>query len=149
MFSNKEVPAVGVSIGIERVFAILEAQMKEKTKENNGTIRETETEVLIASIGNGLQPKRMGIAAELWKEGIKCEFGFKPNPKMADQLGYALKSGIPLMVIFGEDEIKAGKLKLKDLDAETEADLDKSELVNAIKEKLASMGERRIVFAKN
>lgn len=28
MFSGKEVPAVGVSIGIERVFAIMEAQMR-------------------------------------------------------------------------------------------------------------------------
>ena len=149
MFSNKEVPAVGVSIGIERVFAILEAQMKEKTKDNNGTIRETETEVLIASIGNGLQPQRMAIAAELWRAGIKCEFGFKPNPKMADQLGYALKSGIPLMVLFGEEEISAGKLKLKDLDAETEIDVDNSALVGAIKEKLSAMGDRRIVFAKS
>lgn len=149
MFSNKEVPAVGVSIGIERVFAIIEAQMKEKTKENNGTIRETETEVLIASIGNGMQPMRMAIAADLWRAGIKCEFGFKPNPKIADQLGYSLKSGIPLMVLFGEDEISKGKLKLKDLDAETEFELDRSDLIAAIKEKLAVMGDRRIVFAKS
>lgn len=28
MFSGKEVPAVGVSIGIERVFAIMEAQLR-------------------------------------------------------------------------------------------------------------------------
>ncbi len=149
MFSNKEVPAVGVSIGIERVFAIIEAQMKEKTKENKGTIRETETEVLIASIGNGMQPMRMAIAADMWRAGIKCEFGFKPNPKIADQLGYALKSGIPLMVLFGEEEISNGKLKLKDLDAETEVELEKPDLIGAIKEKLAVMGDRRIVFAKS
>eukprot|EP00889_Picochlorum_renovo_P000498 jgi/Picre1/27528/NNA_000495.t1 len=43
--AEKKVPAVGVSIGIERVFAIMEAQMKEQAKERNGTIRETETEV--------------------------------------------------------------------------------------------------------
>ncbi len=149
MFSNKEVPAVGVSIGIERVFAIIEAQMKEKTKENNGTIRETETEVLIASIGNGMQPLRMAIAADMWRAGIKCEFGFKPNPKIADQLGYALKSGIPLMVLFGEEEISSGKLKLKDLDAETEDEIERSDLIAAIKDKLAVMGDRRIVFAKS
>lgn len=149
MFSGKEVPAVGVSIGIERVFAILEAQMKEKTKDNNGTIRETETEVLVASIGNGLQPQRMKIASDLWSAGIKCEFGFKPNPKMGDQLNYALKSGIPFVILFGEDEINAGQVKLKDLDNETEITIPKADIIKEISKKLSTMGDRRIVFRQN
>jgi len=91
----------------------------------------------------------MAIAADMWRAGIKCEFGFKPNPKIADQLGYALKSGIPLMVLFGEEEISSGKLKLKDLDAETEDEIERSDLIAAIKDKLAVMGDRRIVFAKS
>lgn len=146
MFSGKEVPAVGVSIGIERVFAIMEAQMKEQAKERNGTIRETETEVLVASIGNGLQPQRMKIASNLWKSGVKCEFGFKPNPKMGDQLNYALKTGIPLVILFGEDEINSGKVKLKDLDAETEITVPEEDIIKEVKAKLATMGERRVVF---
>jgi histidyl-tRNA synthetase len=32
MFSNKQVPAVGVSLGIERVFAIMEQQEKDKNE---------------------------------------------------------------------------------------------------------------------
>ncbi len=51
MFSGKEVPAVGVSIGIERVFAIMEAQLRARAAQAGGVIRETETEVLVASIG--------------------------------------------------------------------------------------------------
>ncbi len=53
------------------------------------------------------------------------------------------------MVLFGEEEISNGKLKLKDLDAETEVELEKPDLIGAIKEKLAVMGDRRIVFAKS
>ena len=120
--------------------------MKKKTKDNNGTIRETETEVLVASIGNGLQPQRMRIASDLWSAGIKCEFGFKPNPKMGDQLNYALKSGIPLVILFGEDEINAGQVKLKELDNETEITIPKSDIIPEIKKKLSTMGDRRIVF---
>lgn len=52
-----------------------------------GTIRETETEVLVASIGGGMQPRRMHICADLWAAGIKAEFGYKANPKMPDQVG--------------------------------------------------------------
>jgi histidyl-tRNA synthetase len=43
MFSNKSIPAVGVSVGIERIFSILEEKAK-----NDPTIRATETQILIA-----------------------------------------------------------------------------------------------------
>ncbi len=36
------------------------------------------------------------------------------------QLGYALKQGIPYLVLFGESEVEAGVVKIKDLDANTE-----------------------------
>lgn len=32
MFSGKQIPAVGVSLGIERVFAIMEQQEKERNE---------------------------------------------------------------------------------------------------------------------
>ena len=55
MFSGKDVPAVGVSIGIERVFAIAEAQARARAAESGTAIRATETQVLVASIGNNMQ----------------------------------------------------------------------------------------------
>lgn len=55
MFSGKDVPAVGVSIGIERIFAIMEAQARARAAESGTAIRATETQVLVASIGNGMQ----------------------------------------------------------------------------------------------
>ena len=49
MFSSKDVPAVGVSVGIERVFNLLEdkimAGCKDKSGAVCGKIRETDTEV--------------------------------------------------------------------------------------------------------
>lgn len=49
MFSSKDVPAVGVSVGIERVFNLLEdkimAACKDPTGAVSGKIRETDTEV--------------------------------------------------------------------------------------------------------
>lgn len=45
MFSGKDVPAVGVSIGVERVFSVLESRMRAKAKAaNNGFIRATTTQ---------------------------------------------------------------------------------------------------------
>ena len=42
-----------------------------------------------------------------------------PHPVFL-QLGYALKQGIPYLVIFGKTELKKGVVKIKDLDANTE-----------------------------
>ena len=147
MFAGKEVPAVGVSIGIERVFAIMESQMRAAAAAAQGTIRETETQVLVASVGSGMQRKRMAVASRLWAAGVKAEFGFKSNPKMADQLGYALKAGIPFIVLFGEDELQAGVVKLKDLDAGTEELIPESEMPDIVARKAAAKGDRRVVYA--
>jgi histidyl-tRNA synthetase len=62
----------------------------------------------------------MELASKLWAAGVKAEFGFKPNPKMGDQLGYALEQGVPLMVLFGDDELARGVVKVKDMAAKTE-----------------------------
>lgn len=45
MFSGKDVPAVGCSIGIERVFSVLEARKRREAEAQNGFIRSTSTQV--------------------------------------------------------------------------------------------------------
>lgn len=45
MFSGKDVPAVGVSVGIERVFSIMEAQARERAAASGKGIRATDTQV--------------------------------------------------------------------------------------------------------
>ena len=49
MFSGKDIPSVGGSVGIERVFAILEEREMQK-----GIIRATETQILVTSLGKNL-----------------------------------------------------------------------------------------------
>lgn len=77
MFSGSDVPAVGVSIGIERVFSIVEAATRAQAADAGGRVRDAETAVLVASVGKGLQEERMGLAADLWAAGVACEFGYK------------------------------------------------------------------------
>lgn len=63
----------------------------------------------------------MQLANKLWCAGIKAEFGFKPNPKMGDQLGYALEQGIPFMILFGDDELQQGVVKVRVVQESTDA----------------------------
>ena len=59
---GRSVPCVGVSIGIERLFSIMEANM---AKENNSKIRTVDTQVYIISAQKNLVEERMPMLAVL------------------------------------------------------------------------------------
>ena len=71
MFCQHQIPAVGGSIGIERLFTILEAQFKDRVKQNA-------CEVLVRTIGKIPVDTKMGILSRLWRAGIKAEVTFTP-----------------------------------------------------------------------
>ena len=66
-----QVPCVGVSIGIERIFAILEAEADRKKT----LVRTTETEVYVATAHKKLHEDRMRIIAKLWDAGRRISIG--------------------------------------------------------------------------
>lgn len=115
MFSSKHVPAVGVSIGIERILTIMEEAEAKK-----GKIRRNVTQVYVGSIGDGLLTRRMELSAALWQLGIAAEYSFDLNPKPKKQLDAALANGIPYVLWVGEEELARGEVKLKDMGRKTE-----------------------------
>lgn len=64
---GKQVPCVGVSIGVERIFSVLEA----KYAASGIKTRTNEIEVYVASAHKGLHEKRLSILNDLWNQGIK------------------------------------------------------------------------------
>eukprot|EP00898_Chlorokybus_atmophyticus_P006253 jgi/Chlat1/6629/Chrsp482S06115 len=141
MFSGKQVPCVGVSFGIERVFSIMEDIERAKSS----VIRATQTEVLVASIGSDLLTQRMEVAAELWAAGVKTEYLFTAAPNMQRQLTHALEAGIPWMVIFGGDELERGVVKVKNLADRTEQEVPRAELADTLSQLLASTPQTPVV----
>lgn len=74
MFSGKnQIPCVGISFGVDRIFSITKARMAED--KNAVKVRNNETEVYLMAFGGkgftGLVKERMKLAAMLWKAGIK------------------------------------------------------------------------------
>jgi len=133
MFSGKNIPAIGVSIGIERVFAILEE--KEKAAAN---VRATSTQVMVAQIGKNLTVERMKVLGELWRNGIAAETLYNDNPKVPKQIQYALDTGIPLILWLGEEEVAEGIAKVKSLNDHEEFKIERSDLIPRIKELIAA-----------
>lgn len=131
MFGSEKIPAIGFSIGLERLFAIAEKQAQ--------NARENETEVYVLSGVKDSIVERMAICKELWAAGIKAEFVPKVSQKLTPQLKAANTHGVPIAVIFGEDELAKGTLLIKDLKAMTQEEVPRAELVDALRKKLAAL----------
>jgi len=134
---KREVPCVGVSIGIERLFSIMEANMTRQA--DKGKVRTTETEVFVATAQKQLHEERFVVCRELWDADIKTEQPYKKSPKMLSQLQYCEESGIPLAVILGTGEIERGVVKLRVVETREETEVPREELAKVIKEKLEEL----------
>jgi len=122
---KKSVPCVGVSIGIERLFSIMEANLaKLPTK-----VRTVETQVYVVSAQKNLTEERMKIVSELWKNNIRTEHSYKKNAKILSQLQYCEDNTIPLAVVIGESEIAAGIVKIRDIETREEVEVKREEMV--------------------
>ncbi|KAI6233540.1 Histidine--tRNA ligase [Aphelenchoides fujianensis] len=113
-----DVPCVGISFGVERLFTIME--LKQKAEEH----RTSFTQVYVASAGKDLRDKRMELTATLWKAGIRAEHSDKPNPKPLDQYQYCEKNGIPWIVMIGESELERGVCKVRDVKSKEEIEVE-------------------------
>lgn len=117
MFSGKSnVPCVGISFGVERIFSITKSRME---AEGNKAVRTNEVDVFVMAFGgkgfDGLLPQRMAIAKRLWDAGIKAEFSWKVKPKLPAQFKAAEVNGVPFAIILGEQELAEGIVKLKEM----------------------------------
>ncbi|KAL6996122.1 histidine--tRNA ligase [Sarracenia purpurea var. burkii] len=132
MFGTKQVPAVGVSLGIERVFTIME----QLQKDCNQAIRATETQILVAVLVDDLSLAAK-IVSELWSVRLKAEF--MVNKRVMKHIERAKSSRIPWMVIVGERELNDGIVKLKDVEASKEEEIPRDRLVEELQRRLSGM----------
>ncbi|XP_007461535.1 PREDICTED: probable histidine--tRNA ligase, mitochondrial isoform X3 [Lipotes vexillifer] len=135
MFDPKghNVPCVGLSIGVERIFSIVEQRMKTFGEK----IRTTETQVFVATPQKNFLQERLKLIAELWDAGIKAELMYKNNPKLLTQLHYCENMGIPLVVIIGEQELAEGVIKLRSVASREEVAITRENLVAEIQKRLS------------
>ncbi|XP_004566659.3 histidine--tRNA ligase isoform X1 [Maylandia zebra] len=126
---GRRVPCVGVSIGIERIFSIME----QKAEASPEKVRTTEVQIMVASAQKNLLEERLQLISELWNAGIKAEVMYKKNPKLLSQLQYCEEAGIPLVAILGEQELKDGVVKLRVVATREEVDISRADLISEIK----------------
>ena len=117
MFSGKgQIPCVGISFGVDRIFSITKSRMEAEAAEE---VRNNDTDVYVMAFGgkdfDGMVEERMQICKRLWDTGIRAEFTWKVKSKFQAQFKAAEVNGVPFAVILGDDELQAGKVKIKEM----------------------------------
>ncbi len=106
-FMAKDMPATGVSIGVDRLFAALTAAGKIAATAHDGP-------VLVTVFDKAHLPDYVRMAEELRSVGIAAEV-YAGDSGMKAQLKYADRRRSPLAIIAGSDEFARGEVSIKDL----------------------------------
>ncbi|KAK0657337.1 hypothetical protein B0T16DRAFT_452813 [Cercophora newfieldiana] len=134
MFSGKtQVPCVGISFGIDRIFSITKARMAAQ----KATVkpRKNDVDIFVMAFGGGkdftgLLKERSQVCARLWNAGIKAEFLYKVKPKLPAQFKAAEQNGVPFALILGEDELARGEVRIKEMGLAADHPLKEGELIS-------------------
>ncbi|MFP5284571.1 MAG: histidine--tRNA ligase [Thermoanaerobaculia bacterium] len=152
-FLGERVPAVGASIGVDRLLAAL-------IHLGRAGQRKSTAKVLITNMDPGLQDDYVAMTWELRRAGIPTELYLGTARGPGKQLKYGDAWGVPIAVLYGSNEKEKGIVTLKDMDvgrrrAEALAnrqewleerpgqrEVPRTELVATVLEMLAQMGEK-------
>ena len=105
-FGKEDVPATGISIGVDRlVYAI---EQFDKISANKKPL------IIIANLISDEISTYLNIADQLRLEGYACEIFYGSN-NLSKQLKYCDKRGASAVVIIGEDELKNNTISIKNL----------------------------------
>ncbi|MCK4966383.1 histidine--tRNA ligase [bacterium] len=128
-FINRDIPASGTTIGLDRIFAA----MQQLNILPGGKSR---TQVLVSLFDKDSVKRSIEIASLLRGEGLNVEVYYETQ-KIHKQFSYADKKGIPLVVIEGPDEVKNGKVTVKNMTERAQVTIHRGELIETIRKMLS------------
>ncbi len=128
-FSRESWPAVGASVGVDRLLAALEKLGKIKKQA-------TLVQVLVLNLSPELASDYSQVLKNLRIEKIRSMLYIGDDMSFQNQLAYAVKKEIPFVLIYGEKEKLSGNPQIKDLRKETQEAVAKEKLAEYIKNRL-------------
>jgi histidyl-tRNA synthetase len=122
LFGVKDIPGVGISFGVDRIYDVLE-----ELNAFPDTIQSS-TKVLFFNTGATESASAFLLLQELRNRGVAAEI-FHEQAKFDKQFKYAEKKNIGYVVIIGEAEIAAGTCVVKNLTTGTQETISRDALL--------------------
>lgn len=129
MFSGQELPATGMSLGLERIIDVAE----ELGLLNFET---TVSQVLVTIFDADSVTTSLEVASALRSGGIRTETFLEEGRDLGRQLRFASRRGIPYAVIAGPDERARGVVTVRNMETGQQDEVDHGSLVPLILERL-------------
>ena len=140
-YTDKQLPGVGISIGLTRLFFVLEDQGY-----LNDQLNTAPADVLILPMTDDLSPA-IALATTLRAAGIRTQIHGEQK-KFKQKLSYADKLAVPYALFLGEDEINAGAASVKDLRTGQQQKLTPEQAVEYIKAGLDKLNQGTPILDK-
>jgi histidyl-tRNA synthetase len=102
-----DLPAVGISLGLERLILILQERAKEAPQDAG-------IDLLVTCFDEAHRDHSMAAAAHLRKAGLRVDL-YPTKAKLKKQFKYANSLGIPWIIVIGPDEVEGGTVRLRQL----------------------------------
>lgn len=109
VFGVKNIPGIGISFGLDRIYLV----MQELHLFPENTV--SKVQFLFTNYGEKETTEAIKVMAKLRNKNISCEL-YPDNAKLKRQFAYAEKKGIPNIIFYGEQEIKEGKISMKNME---------------------------------
>ncbi len=106
-YIEKQLPGVGISIGLTRLFYVLDEQGL-----INPELPSAPADVLVLPMGDSAAA--IALAEELRSAGLRVQL-YAEQKKFKQKMAYADKLSVPFAVLLGEDEIAEGKCSVKNM----------------------------------
>ena len=133
-YTDKQLPGVGISIGLTRLFFVLEDQGY-----LNDGLNTAPADVLLLPMTEDLSPA-IALATQLREAGIRAQIHGEQK-KFKQKISYADKLHIPYVIFLGEDEIQSGVAAVKDLATGEQVKLPPAEAIAHIQAGLDKLNQ--------
>ncbi|TMK38748.1 MAG: hypothetical protein E6G66_18260 [Actinobacteria bacterium] len=128
MFAGRSIPAVGGSLGIERIIPLV-------SRAEEGVV--SPAKVFLVVWDTTARPDALATAAALRAAGIPTEV-YLGGERMGEQLGYASSRGIPYAVLRGPKEKEQGVVTLRDLQTREQTAVPEGDLIAVLRDRLSA-----------
>lgn len=138
-YTDKVLPGVGISIGLTRLFFVLNEQAMLNQERNTAP-----ADVLLLPMVEDLSPA-VELATRFRNAGVRVQL-YGEQKKFKAKMNYADKIGVPFVVFLGEDEIRDGVVACKDMKSGEQTKLGFEETLARVRDGLAKMDEGAVIL---
>ena len=126
IFGLKNMPGVGISFGLDRIYLVMEALNLLPN------LKDAKPRILFINFGENEAKHAFQIIQKLRESGIQSEL-YPENSKMKKQFSYADKGEFTHVIAMGENEIKENMLSLKNLKTGEQSDVSQQDLQEVLR----------------